>query len=68
MTQIGWFVGKRLLRAILVIFIIAVLNFLLLHSAPGDLVDVLAGESGAGDAEFAAGLRAKYGLDQPLAI
>jgi peptide/nickel transport system permease protein len=67
-TQIGWFIGKRLLRAILVIFLIAVLNFLLLHSAPGDLVDVLAGESGAGDAEFAASLRTKYGLDQPLVV
>jgi peptide/nickel transport system permease protein len=66
--QIGRFVAKRLLRALLIVFAIAVFNFLLLHCAPGDLVDVLAGESGAGDAEFAASLRAKYGLDQPLAI
>jgi len=66
LQQLGQFVGKRLLRSVLVVFIIAVLNFLLLHTAPGDLVDVLAGESGAGDAEYAASLRAKYGLDRPL--
>ena len=47
---------------------IAVINFLLLHLAPGDVVDVLAGESGAARRRIrrrACGQ--KYGLDQPLA-
>lgn len=46
--------------------LIAVINFLLVHAAPGDPVSVLAGEAGASDAQFVAQLRAQFGLDQPL--
>lgn len=62
------YVGKRLARAVLVVAIIAVLNFLLLQAAPGDAVDVLAGETGAADAQYMAELRTKFGLDEPLPV
>lgn len=61
-------VRRRLLQVIPVILGIVVLNFTLLHMAPGDAVDVIAGESGAANEEYMAQLRQQYGLDQPLPI
>ena len=45
---------------------ILVLNFFLIRLAPGDAASVLAGESGAAWAEYAALLREKFGLHRPL--
>lgn len=47
------------------ILVIATINFVLVHSAPGDPALVIAGQSGAADAEVIARIRAEYGLDQP---
>ncbi|WP_246692069.1 ABC transporter permease [Methylobacterium sp. WL1] len=46
---------------------IVVLNFFLIHLAPGDAASVLAGESGAASPEYMEQLRRKFGLDQPMA-
>src|SRR5437667_12907753 len=62
------YVLRRLLQAIPVIVAILVLNFLLLHLAPGDAAQVLAGEAGSASPEYMAQLRAQFGLDQPLAV
>src|SRR5438552_18375467 len=62
------YVVRRLLQAIPVILAILVLNFLLLHLAPGDAATVLAGEAGSATPEYMAQLRARFGLDQPLAL
>lgn len=62
------YVGRRFMQAVPVIVGIVILNFLLLQLAPGDSVDVLAGESGYATAEYMATLRAKFGLDQPLHV
>lgn len=62
------YLGGRLVQALIIIFIVVVANFALLHSVPGDIVDVMAGESGAMDAEFVASLREQFGLDQPLPV
>lgn len=59
---------RRLLQAVPVLLTIVVLNFLLLHLAPGDAADVLAGEAGSASPEYMAQLRARFGLDRPLAI
>src|SRR5262245_35871473 len=59
---------RRLLQAVPVVFAILVLNFLLLHLAPGDVVQVLAGEAGSATAEYMAQLRQRFGLDRPLAL
>lgn len=59
---------RRLLQAVPVLLTIVVLNFLLLHLAPGDAADVLGGEAGSASPEYMAQLRARFGLDRPLAI
>src|SRR5215831_1328519 len=64
----GRFLVRRLAQAALTVVVIAILNFLLLHLAPGDVVDVLAGEAGAADARYVAELREKFALDQPIAV
>ncbi len=51
---------------IVVIFAIVCVNFLLIHAAPGDPASVIAGQSGAADAQFVAQLRHEFGLDQSL--
>jgi peptide/nickel transport system permease protein len=58
--------GYRILLALPVVFGILILNFFLIHLAPGDAASVLAGESGAATPEYMAVLRVKFGLDQPL--
>ena len=60
------FLGYRLLLAIPVVLGIVVLDFFLIHLAPGDAASVLAGESGAATPEYMETLRHKFGLDQPL--
>ena len=56
----------RILRSVLIVVAIAALNFGIVHLAPGDVADVLAGESGAASPEFIADLRTRFGLDKPL--
>lgn len=62
------FLLRRLLQAVPIVLGIAIFNFLLLHLAPGDAADVLAGEAGGASPEYVAQLKAKFGLDQPLPI
>jgi len=62
------YVVRRLLLAAPVVFAILVLNFLLLHLAPGDAAQVLAGEAGSASPEYMAQLRQRFGLDRPLAL
>ncbi len=64
----GRFLLRRLPRQLLVLFAILVFNFLLLHAAPGDLVDVLAGQAGASDTAYVEALRSRLGLDQSLPV
>src|SRR5262245_48556382 len=61
-------IRRRLLQAIPTLLIVLVANFILLRLAPGDVVDVLMIAQGGGDPAIAAGLRAEYGLDQPLPV
>ncbi|WP_347265548.1 ABC transporter permease [Roseococcus pinisoli] len=62
------FLLRRLWQVVPVLFGIAALNFLILQVAPGDVVDVLAGEAGAATPEYMAQLRAAFGLDQPVPV
>jgi peptide/nickel transport system permease protein len=62
------YVIRRLLQAVPVIVAILILNFLLLHLAPGDAAQVLAGEAGSATPEYMAQLRQRFGLDRPLAV
>ena len=45
---------------------VVVLNFVLVHAAPGDPVETIAGASGGMSPEMMAQLRTQYGLDKPL--
>ncbi len=68
MNRLGRYTARRLPQTILVALAIAMVNFVLLHLMPGDLVDVLAGESNATDRAYLDDLRRKFGLDQPLPV
>ena len=65
---IGRFLARRLAEAIPVFVGIILFSFFILHLAPGDTIDVLAGEAGMGDAAYLDQLRQIYGLDQPLIV
>ena len=62
------FILGRLIKAVFILLAILILNFLLIHAAPGDPAAVMAGEAGAADEKFLADLRIRFGLDQPLYI
>ena len=64
--RFGRFLIARLVKMVAIVFAIVVVNFLLIHAAPGDPASVLAGQSGAADPQFLAQLRHQFGLDQPL--
>jgi peptide/nickel transport system permease protein len=58
----------RLLKAVVVLFLIVIFNFFLIQMAPGDPAAILAGEAGATDEEFLRQLRERFGLDQPIYV
>jgi peptide/nickel transport system permease protein len=60
-------IGRRLIHLVLVLLGTTVLNFVLLKLMPGDLVDVIASESGNVSPQFVAQLREAYGLDHNVA-
>lgn len=62
------YIVRRLLQSIPAIFGIIIINFFVLHLAPGDAADVLAGEAGAATEAYMEQLRETFGLDQPLYI
>ncbi len=56
----------RLAQFLPVVLAVVVLNFTLIHLAPGDISTLLAGE--AADPAYMAQVRSDYGLDQPFAM
>ncbi|SIS94183.1 ABC transporter permease [Paracoccus saliphilus] len=62
------FILGRLVKSVFILLAILILNFFLIHAAPGDPAAVMAGEAGAADEKFLADLRTKFGLDQPLYV
>ncbi|MDM0078121.1 ABC transporter permease [Variovorax sp. J2P1-59] len=56
----------RILQMVPTLALILLTAFVLLQIAPGDMVQVLAGEAGGGSPEYLASLRQSFGLDQPL--
>lgn len=59
---------RRVAQIVPVAVVIVVINFFLLRLAPGDMADVIAGQSGSASPEFLAQLRQQFGTDQPLAV
>jgi peptide/nickel transport system permease protein len=60
--------ARRLAQAAILMVLTVAITFTLINSAPGDMVDVIAGESSIADAAYLDQLRAKFGLDQPLPV
>ena len=58
----------RLIYAIALLLAVLVLNFTLIHLAPGDVADTIAQSMGGADEEILARIRADYGLDQPFIV
>ncbi|MEM7693339.1 MAG: ABC transporter permease [Pseudomonadota bacterium] len=58
----------RLAKAVVVLLLIVIANFLLIHAAPGDPAAVMAGEAGAADEIFIQQLRERFGLNEPFHI
>lgn len=59
-------IGTRLLRAVGLLLAVAVLNFSLIHMAPGDIVQTIVGEMGGASEAVIRSLRETYGLDRPF--
>ncbi|MBA3297811.1 MAG: ABC transporter permease, partial [Acidobacteria bacterium] len=64
-TSAARWLARRALLALLVIAGVTTLTFVLIHLAPGDPIYLLAGDGG--NASYYDSMRAKYGLDRPIA-
>jgi peptide/nickel transport system permease protein len=60
------YLARKALQVIPAVVGVLTINFAILHAAPGDIADVLAGEAGAATPEYMVQLRAQFGLDQSL--
>ena len=58
----------RSIYAIILLLAVLVLNFSMMHLAPGDVADTIAQANGGADAEVLEAIRTEYGLDQPFLI
>ncbi len=58
----------RILYAIILLLAVLVLNFSLMHAAPGDVADTIAQASGGADPEALEQIRKDYGLDKPFVV
>ena len=62
----GWYIGRRLLAALVTVWIVATAGFLLVEIIPGDPARQLAGPGAS--AETLASIREVYGFDDPLPV
>ncbi len=61
-------VVQRIVYAVVLLAAVLVLNFSMLHLAPGDIADTIALASGGADADVLIQIRKDYGLDQPFIV
>ena len=59
-------IARRTGNGALLLLAVLILNFLLLHLAPGDIADTIAGDMGGADAEVIEEIRTRFGLDRPF--
>jgi peptide/nickel transport system permease protein len=62
------FTLSHVLQGLALVLAVVVLNFMLVHAAPGDPVETIAGASGGMSDALKAQLRTQYGLDQSLPV
>lgn len=58
----------RIVYAIILLMAVLVLNFSMMHLAPGDVADTISQSMGGADQEILDQIRADYGLDQPFLV
>jgi peptide/nickel transport system permease protein len=58
----------RVVYAIALLLAVIVLNFSLMHMAPGDVADTISQSMGGADQEILDEIRVSYGLDQPFIV
>lgn len=58
----------RIVYAFFLLMAVLVLNFSMMHLAPGDVADTISQSMGGADQEILDQIRADYGLDQPFLI
>ncbi len=58
----------RALYAVILLTAVLVLNFSMMHLAPGDVADTISQSMGGADQEVLDQIRAEYGLDQPFPV
>lgn len=58
----------RVLYAAILLVAVLVLNFSMMHLAPGDVADTISQSMGGADQEILNQIRADYGLDQPFLV
>lgn len=68
MKRLLWPVLRRLALAAGLVLAVLAVNFILIHAAPGDPAQVIAGEMGGADQATMAMIRKTYGLDRPLPV
>lgn len=61
-------IATRFFYAAMLLLAVLVLNFSLIHMAPGDVADTIAQSMGGADEEILDQIRADYGLDQPFIV
>jgi len=64
MSSVVRLIARRIMLAIPLIFVVITINFVIVHTAPGDPTYILLGETAT--KEFVDAMRAKFGLDKPL--
>ncbi|MDX6751223.1 ABC transporter permease [Geminicoccaceae bacterium 1502E] len=60
------FLARRTVYGLVLLAAVLILNFLLVHMAPGDPAEMIVGEMGGATQEILDAIRASYGLDRPL--
>lgn len=58
----------RVFYAVILLIAVLVLNFSMMHLAPGDVADTISQSMGGADEEILNQIRADYGLDQPFIV
>ena len=58
----------RSVYAVILLTAVLILNFSMMHLAPGDVADTIAQANGGADAEVLEAIRTEYGLDQPFLV
>jgi peptide/nickel transport system permease protein len=61
-------IAGRVLHGVLLLFAVVILDFFLLHLAPGSIADTLASASGGATPAILAQIKQEYGLNKPLYI